>query len=90
MGGRTIFPGIDVAEALWEEGNTPALFKLRPEWRRSGHAWLQGLKDWPQTMYAVDGRLSGLGYVWVLGGLPASLYVVLEGLLRGRARGLAL
>jgi len=84
LGGRTIFPGIDVAEALWEEGNTPALFKPWPEWRRIGHAWLQGLEGWPQTVYAVDGRLGGLGYVWVLGGLPASLYVVLEALVRKR------
>ncbi len=78
IGGRTIFPGIAVAEALWEEGNTPSLYRLWPEWRRIGYAWLQGLRDWPETVFAVDGRLGGLGYVWVLAGLPASLYCLVD------------
>ena len=85
IGDRVIFPGVNVADALWEEGNTPALYKPWPEWRRIGYAWLQGLDDWPSTVFAVDGRLGGLGYVWVLGGLPAALYVVLDGLLGRRA-----
>jgi hypothetical protein len=85
VGDRVIFPGASVADALWEEGNTPALYKPWPAWRRIGYAWLQGLEDWPRTVFAVDGRLGGLGYVWVLGGLPAALYVMADALLGKQA-----
>lgn len=84
IGGRVLFPGVSVSQALWEEGNTPALFQPWPEWRRIGYTWLQGLDDWPRTVFAVDGRLGGLGYVWILGGLPAALWLLVEALIKRR------
>ncbi len=84
IGERVIFPGASVSETLWEEGNTPDLFKPWPEWRRIAYTWLQGLDGWPRTVFAVDGRLGGLGYVWVLGGLPAALYLLLDAVLKRR------
>ncbi|NLV73982.1 MAG: hypothetical protein GXY52_04765 [Chloroflexi bacterium] len=89
FGERVIFPGIRVAEALWEEGNMPQPYHAWSVPQRILYTWSQtlsrevdGMPKWPASAWGVDSRMGGLGFLWLGLCLPASLYVLVSSLLR--------
>jgi len=72
---HTIFPGLSVAESINLVANTPERMRSWPGLMKLLYTWLQGLWNWPSTIYGVDSRLGGLGYLWILGSVPAMLFL---------------
>jgi hypothetical protein len=77
VGGKLLYEGTDARAAT--ELNLPADLRALPQAVRPFAAWLQ--TDAPVERYD---QATGMGYVWLLGGLPALLVLVGMGL-RGRA-----
>ncbi|MGQ9682313.1 MAG: hypothetical protein ACUVX9_07245 [Anaerolineae bacterium] len=76
VAGRTVFPGLSISSAIATRPNTPPVMRDWPTACQIGFTWLQGLSSWPESIEAVDSRLGGLGYLWVLGCLPAVAFVL--------------
>jgi hypothetical protein len=83
--GHTIFPGVPLKESISEDFLTPDFMASWGSWRRIGFTWLQGAiappypspaQPWPQSIRYYDARFGGIGYLWVLGCVPAVAYVV--------------
>ncbi len=47
--GKTLFPGVSVSEAIWENSNTLSQFKDLSPVVRIFFDWAQGFKAWPLT-----------------------------------------
>ncbi len=77
LGGREILPGIPLREQITETGVTPAFMSGWPAWRKIAFAWTQGYRAqlWPGSIRFFDAREGGLGFLWLLAGLPAALVV---------------
>lgn len=71
LAGRTLFPGISIPQAIDEIANTPEIMQPWPWLVRLAFAWSQGLWNWPLSIRGVDSRLGGLGFIWILGCIPA-------------------
>ena len=84
VGPLTIVPGYDPTYFLGTEFHTPLRVRALPEPVRFVYAWLQGLGEWPSEVKLYDSRLTGLGWIWLVGCLPAVVHVLL-----GRKRRLA-
>jgi hypothetical protein len=69
--GHTIFPGTTVAEVLPERNVLPMQFKTLSPPIRILYAWAQGLQNWPLSIKGYDSRLAGLGFLWLIGCVPA-------------------
>lgn len=82
--GHPLFPGRRLAEVLDFAANTPARFARWPAPVRVAYTWAQGGRRWPASSYGWDGRLGGLGYLWLLGCVPAIAAVVVRRLHRLR------
>jgi hypothetical protein len=86
LAGHSLFPGRRLADILDFAANTPALFARWPAPVRVAYTWAQGGRHWPASSYGWDGRLGGLGYLWLLGCVPSIAAAVarrLHGLPRG-------
>lgn len=68
VAGHVLFPGRTVASIL--AGNTPPGLQALPTPLRPAWTWLQ-IGDWREQVLGPDGREGGLGWLWVLGCLPA-------------------
>lgn len=93
VGGQVIFPGATVSDALWEVGNTPEFMKSWGFKERISYTWTQtlvyrqaGVASWPESMMGVDSRIGGLGFLWLVGCIPALLYVLVSSLVHPRQR----
>jgi len=93
VGERVIFPGSTVGEALWEVGNTPEFMKPWGADERIAYTWTQTLihkvpeaAPWPWSMMGVDSRLGGLGFLWLMGCVPALLYGLISSLVTARRK----
>lgn len=73
--GREILPGVPLREQITEGGVTPAFMQGWADWRKVAVTWSQGYtRDlWPDSIRYFDAREGGLGFLWLLGGLPAAL-----------------
>lgn len=71
--GNTIFPGISISEAIYESGNTPDRILHFPRFLQILYAWLQDIPHWPKSIRGYDTRLAGMGFLWILGCIPAIL-----------------
>lgn len=76
LAGHTLFPGRSISDILDFAGNTPALYLRWPAAARTTFAWAQGVERWPNTSFGWDGRLGGLGYLWLAGCMPSVLAVL--------------
>lgn len=77
VGQKVIFPGSQVAEAMAEEKNTPEEFVNLSALQRVGVSWLQGISKWPRSIRGYDSRFGGLGFLWLLAGIPAVLVLLI-------------
>lgn len=78
LGGYELFPGLPLTVAISEEDNTPARMRGWSGFRKIVHAWIQGGKHWPGSLYGVDSREGGLGYLWIGAALPCVLLVLCQ------------
>ncbi len=69
--GRTIFPGLSVSEAIWENSNTFSRFKDLSPVVRILFDWAQGFNAWPLSIKGYDSRDAGLGFLWLLACVPS-------------------
>ena len=85
--GHTIFPGEPVEDVIAANGNTPPQYRELGPAGRVLEAWSQGVREgaWPSSTRFCDPREGGLGFLWLLGGVPS-----LVALLSRRARSPAL
>lgn len=79
FGGYELFPGELASQAMNEVATTPVELRGWADWQRVLFTWAQGLGAWPRSIDGCDARLGGLGFLWLLGGLPASLFLVVRG-----------
>jgi hypothetical protein len=93
VGDRVIFPGIKVSEALYEENNMPAFMKPWRNTERIAFTWTQtlyrdvpGVPGWPRNIMWVDSRIGGLGFLWLVGCIPAILYALVSSLVLARKK----
>jgi len=70
-----IFPGPPAYEATGLVLQIPQSMQFWPEILRVLYTWSQGLLEWPKSIHGYDSRLGGLGYLWLFGGLPATLFL---------------
>ncbi len=77
----TVFAGIPL-DAILDSSQIPREFASVPAAFRPILSWIQiGLRlpaiseTWYDTVYGFDGRLGGLGFLWIAGCLPAALYL---------------
>ena len=75
LAGVTLFPGDD-AYALAGTFDVDGLIEHWPAPAQIAFTWLQGLWYWPRSIVGFDMRLGGLGFLWVLGCLPAVVALV--------------
>ncbi|MDD8014250.1 MAG: hypothetical protein PHX45_01045 [Acidobacteriota bacterium] len=71
--GHRIFPGITVSETLSGQHNIPPHMRAWSPAARVLYSWAQGLNAWPESIQGYDTRSGGLGFLWVLGCVPAVL-----------------
>jgi hypothetical protein len=77
------------------DGVTPDAFQPLPDYQKTLRVWTQfgapGMR-WPKTILLPDNRFGGLGFIWLLGGLPAALVLLVRKIVfrRPRARLFAL
>lgn len=65
------------------DGRQPARrLRLLSPLQRVGYTWLQGLRAWPASIRTSESRLGGLGFLWVVGCLPAIVLSILSPVLR--------
>jgi hypothetical protein len=76
--GHTFFPGITVAENLPERTLLPAQFTILSPFIRILYAWAQGLQNWPHSIKGYDSRIGGLGFVWLVGCVPAVVIAIIS------------
>jgi hypothetical protein len=70
IAGREIFPGKPVSAVAQPERDAMPELRGLPNYQKIFHLWRQ-YQGWSSRFFAVDSRVGGLGYVWLLGGLPA-------------------
>ena len=75
IAGRTIFHGMNVNEILGPEAQTIPDLRGLPAYQKIFHIWRQ-YKGWNPLFFFVDSRVGGLGYLWLLGGIPAVLILL--------------
>src|SRR5215472_1219400 len=75
LAGVTLFPGDD-PYALAGTFDVDGLIEHWPAPAQIAFTWLQGLWFWPTSIVGFDMRLGGLGFLWVLGCLPAIVALV--------------
>lgn len=77
LGDHVIFPGKSVSASIDALRNTPAEIRgLAWPWQVT-RAWTQSLPDgWPASIAGVDAHLGGLGFLWVLGCVPALVWLL--------------
>jgi len=75
VAGYTLYPGYE-AYAPTGAFATDGWLADWPQPARVAIAWLQGLRHWPQSIVGFDMRLGGLGFLWLVGCLPAVFALV--------------
>jgi hypothetical protein len=78
IAGREIFPGLTVEDAIGVSYNTPPVMRTMSPIGRIALAWTQHFHEWPEIVFGYDSREGGLGYLWLLGGLPAVVAAALS------------
>jgi hypothetical protein len=78
--GKTIFPGNSISETINQADMTPKAISNLPGIFKIFYSWLQDPPQWPSSIKGYDTRLGGLGFLWVLGCLPAIIYFFIHGL----------
>ena len=77
IGNRIIFPGLSIVEVTKEEINTPPEIRNLAAPAKVVYTWMQGFQHWPQSIIGFDMRLGGLGYIWILGCVPALIWAMM-------------
>ena len=79
LGGVEIFPGEPFEKIVNTRGQTPPEMREWPAWKQVGHTWLQGqsMKRWHGALGEYASRFGGLSFLWLLGALPASIFLAL-------------
>ncbi len=71
VGRHVVFPGVSVDSSIYVVANTPRKMRAWPNVVRVAYTWTQGLGHWPKSTLGVDSREGGMGFLWLLGCLPA-------------------
>jgi hypothetical protein len=73
--GRVLLPGTPLREQITETGVTPPFMAQFPAWKKIATTWSQAytLHMWPESIKFFDAREGGLGFSWLLAGVPAAL-----------------
>ena len=79
LGGVELFPGEPFEKIVNTRGQTPPEMREWPAWKQVGHTWLQGqsMKRWHGALGEYASRFGGLSFLWLLGALPASIFLAL-------------
>jgi hypothetical protein len=75
VAGLTLFPGLH-AYAMPGVFAVDGLIKNWPVPAQIAFTWLQGIWRWPGSIIGFDTRLGGMGFLWLLGCLPAVIALV--------------
>lgn len=75
LGNHGIFPGPPVSEVINAVGNTHPSMRSWPEITKVLFTWSQGLWNWPRPILLYGSRFGGLGYLWLLGCVPSTLFL---------------
>jgi hypothetical protein len=88
--GHELFPGVPLEYAVSEKVLTPDYMLSWPAWERVAFTWIQGFGfgKWPRSISWYDPREGGLGFLWVLGCLPAIFSVGISSYRRRGAKAL--
>lgn len=81
--GHEVFPGTPLDVVIAESGNTPVHLRSLSGARRVLETWTQSGRSWPDSVRFYDAREGGLGFLWLLAGLP-SLAILAVRAARGR------
>ncbi len=87
IAGKTITTGYTPDEFV--AGGNPGVKPGSESWsdaRQLANAWLQGLDAWPRSIVRIYTPEGGLGYLWLLGSLPAGAALAICFVGRGRLR----
>ena len=93
VAGHRVFPGADIAQTIGVEECPPDVIRFLPGYQKVLYAWSQiGVEDeqWPATIWFLDTRLGGLGYIWLLGCVPAIAVLLVKWTVRPRTGRLGL
>ncbi len=76
LGPVVLFAGWDPSFFLATDLHTPPPMRELPAGLRFVYTWPQGLDQWPREVGRPDSPLAGLGWIWLLGALPAIVYAL--------------
>jgi hypothetical protein len=76
--GHGIFPGSSILETISGQSNTLEQLRGWPSFLQVLYTWAQGLKSWPLSLKGYDSRLGGLGFLWLLGCIPAMIIALIN------------
>lgn len=74
VGDLVVFDGPPVSEVIHVDSNTPEFMRSWPAPKRIAYTWLQGLTQWPGSIFWLDSRTGGIGWLWITGCVPAIIY----------------
>lgn len=74
IGNLVVFDGPPVSEVIHIDSNTPEFMRGWPAPKRIAYTWLQGLNQWPESIFWLDSRTGGIGWLWITGCVPAIIY----------------
>ena len=80
VAGHRLFPGLSL-EAIGLGAMTPRAIRDLPTWKALLITWLQigsPGERWPRSIMFVDSRLGGLGYLWIVGCVPATCWFLVR------------
>lgn len=71
--GHQLFPGVSFEEQVQTKAQIPVQMRSWSLIHKIAYTWLQGLslRTWLRSMSDYASRFGGLGFLWVLGSLPA-------------------
>ena len=82
IGSHQLFPGPSVSRVINEYSNTPVQMRHWSRARQVAYTWCQGLTGWPRSICGFGTRTGGLGFLWLLGCLPAIICLWLRAIRR--------
>ncbi|OHB56179.1 MAG: hypothetical protein A2Y07_00980 [Planctomycetes bacterium GWF2_50_10] len=71
--GIALFDGESIDKVINTTANTPAFMRNWPDILKTAATWLQFFPAWPETIRQEDSRFGGLGFIWPLACVPATI-----------------
>lgn len=76
--GIQIMPGITISDAINQVQMTPQEIQQFPPVIKILYVWMQSFMKWPLSIRGYDSRQGGLGFLWILGCVPAIIITFVD------------